>query len=157
MSFDFDMIRCDLNNNIYQRLGSGSGRRVFDLGNGFVVKVAKNNRGLAQNRTEYAIYGKDESGLIAKIPAISEDFSYLIMEKAEKINHMLVVWNHFNVRNNREMVQLPVFRELYLKHELLFADLYRPTNWGLVEGRPVIVDYGYTKDIKRQYYSLFRM
>ncbi len=157
MSFDFDVIQSNINNDSYPRLGVGSGRRVFDLENGFVVKVAKNKRGLAQNKTEVLISEKDESGLIAKILAVSSDSSYLIMEKTEKIKHISVVWDYFHVKSNREMVQLPEFQELSIKYELLFVDLYRPINWGLKEGRPVIIDYGFTKEVKRQYYSMFRL
>lgn len=31
-------------------IGSGSSRNVFDLGNGYVMKVAKNLAGIAQNK-----------------------------------------------------------------------------------------------------------
>ncbi|HHX11997.1 MAG TPA: hypothetical protein GX731_04185, partial [Clostridiales bacterium] len=46
---DFDSIIMNIGKGNYQFIGSGSGRRVYDLGNGYVVKVAKNNRGIAQN------------------------------------------------------------------------------------------------------------
>ena len=39
----------------YIYIGSGSSRNVFDLGNGYVMKVAKNIAGIAQNKSEYRI------------------------------------------------------------------------------------------------------
>jgi len=40
MGFDFDNIANKILNNEYKPLGRGSGRKVYDLGNGYVVKVA---------------------------------------------------------------------------------------------------------------------
>lgn len=82
---DFDSLLNNIDITLLPRLGSGSGRDVYDLRNGYVVKHAKNNKGMAQNQTEYVICSLDSSGIFAPAPALSEDGLYLIMVRAEKI------------------------------------------------------------------------
>lgn len=155
MKVDFEDIRSDLKKNKYPLIGSGSGRLVFDLGNGYVVKVAKNKRGIAQNIVEYQISSKDHSNIFAKVTAVSENNYYLIMEKAEKIRNITEIWRYYEVRNNRGLFHREEFALLAKEYNLLWADLCRPINWGIVHGRPVIIDYGFTKEVKRKYYSFF--
>lgn len=152
MLFDFDLIILNIEKKIYSFIGSGSGRAVFDLGNGYVVKIAKNNRGIAQNVAEYQISSTDHSNFFAMIPQVSDNFNLLIMEKAERIMSFAVVRNYFNVNSNRELFRLKELRELSIKHNLILVDLLRPDNWGMLNGRPVIIDYGFTRAVKRRYY-----
>lgn len=151
----FDKIIANLQQGEYRYLGSGSGRKVFDLGNGLVVKYAKNRKGIAQNETEYFIASSDHSGLFAKIVQISEDHRLLIMEKAESIKSMAEVWSFYKVSNNRELFRLEAFRQILHDYHLLQVDLCRNSNWGIIDGRPVIVDYGFTLSVKKKYYSPF--
>ena len=59
------------------------------MGNGYVIKVAKNRAGIAQNNAEYNISQYVSSGLFAKVVQVSYDFTFLIMEEADKIDSML--------------------------------------------------------------------
>jgi len=52
-----------LSNGAYPLLGTGSGRKVYDLRNGSVLKAAKNAKGYAQNQVEYIISEMDDSTL----------------------------------------------------------------------------------------------
>ena len=52
---EFNQIKLNIKRGYYRYIGSGSGRQVFDLENGYVVKVAKNKAGIAQNKSEYKI------------------------------------------------------------------------------------------------------
>lgn len=151
----FDIITEKLQRGEYRYLGSGSGRKVFDLGNGQVVKYAKNRRGIAQNETEYFIASSDHSGLFSKISQISEDHRLLIMEKADQVRNMTQVWNYYKVSNNRELFRLEAFRRILHDYHLLQVDLCRYSNWGSIGGRPVIIDYGFTLNVKKKYYTPF--
>jgi len=111
MRVDFDQIIANVRDGAYKSIGSGSGRRVFDLENGYVVKVAKNKKGFAQNEAEYQISSASNSALFAKVLQISEDYRMLIMQKAEKIKHISEVWEYFNVKSNRELYNVG---EIYL-------------------------------------------
>ena len=66
-NIDFRQIYSDIRRGFYKYLGVGSGRVVFDLENGNVVKVALNRRGIAQNEAEYKIALTNDSHLFAKI------------------------------------------------------------------------------------------
>ena len=152
MKFDFEQIKLNISSQTYKRIGSGSGRRVFDLGNGYVVKMAKNKRGFAQNEAEYQISSTDHSHLFAKISQVSEDFSLLIMEKAEKIEKFSEVLNYYHVKSNRQLFKIEGLNEISSKYNLVLPELCRPVNWGKIKERPVIVDYGFTWKVKKRYY-----
>lgn len=152
---DFDIIISNIRQKKYRFIGSGSGRRVFDLENGYVVKVAKNIRGFAQNKVECHISSEDQTPLFAKITDVSDDFRLLIMEKAELINNIFDVWEYFGVKNKREFYKLDSIQYVLTEYDLIFADLCRPVNWGMIGEHPVIIDYGFTSIVKRKYYSLF--
>ena len=143
----------NLQNGKYPKLGSGSGRRVYDLQNGMALKIAKNVRGYAQNQVEYIISEMDDSELFAKVLFLSKDNLYLIMEKAEPITDFSQVRSYFQASTNRELFQMEDFSYIPRKYNLLISDLCRPVNWGLINNRPVIIDYGFTGRIKRRYYS----
>ena len=147
---DFKQISSDICRGVYKCIGKGSGRTVFDLGNGYVVKAARNQRGIAQNKVEYKIALADDSGIFANIPTVSEGFGFLIMEKADRIKDISYVWNHFNVKNNHELYHK--LQDITSRHDLLFADLARVVNWGQINGKPKIIDYGFTREVRRRFY-----
>ena len=155
MKMDFNIISAKLRQGEYKYLGSGSGRKVFDLGNGYVVKYAKNKKGLAQNEAEFSISSSDESGLFAHILQISEDHRHVIMKKAEPIKGLSEVWSYYKVTSNRELFRLEAFRQILSEHHLLQVDLCRYSNWGTINGKPVIIDYGFTVTVKKRFYNLF--
>lgn len=148
----FRRISSDINRGRYRYLGKGSGRAVYDMGNGKVVKAAKNIKGFAQNIEEYRIALVDDSGLFADIWALSDDSHYLIMDKAERIRDISYVWDYFKVKSNDELFNLRKIRELSEKYNLLIHDFGRAANWGVIGGMPKIIDYGFTRQVRRRYY-----
>jgi len=155
MVIAFNQIMLNITRGYYRYIGSGSGREVFDLGNGYVIKVAKNRAGIAQNKSEYKISYNDDSNLFAKVIQVSNDFNLLIMQKANKIYNISYVWNYFNVTSKRELFNLKELQNITRRYNLLLADLDRESSWGIINGRPVIIDYGFTRDVKERYYYSF--
>ncbi len=155
MEFDFGEIVSNLKKGSYKYLGTGSGRLVYDMGNGYVVKAAKNRKGVAQNRAEYAISQKDESRLFAKIPKVSESYDMVIMEKAEILGQFTEIFDYYKVKNYAELFRLPEFRKIIREYGLLEPDLRRIKNWGKIDDRPVIIDYGFTLRVRNNYYFPF--
>lgn len=151
---DFDHISQNISKHKYRLIGSGSGRLVFDLDNGYVVKAAKNRKGIAQNKAEYKIASMKGSDLFAEITGISEDSYYLVMEKAERIKSISEIWDYYHVGSNHELFKLDLFKDFGVKYSLLYGDLCRKSSWGFINRRPKIIDYGFTKETKK-YYSLF--
>ena len=139
----------------YRYIGSGSSRKVFDLGNGYVVKVARNKAGIAQNKMEYKISLTTSSNLFAKVIQSSKDFNALIMEKADKVDDFSYICNYFNVQNIIEVLRLEEIQNIHKSFNLLLNDLCRTSSWGIINGRPVIVDYGFTTEIRKRYYHRF--
>jgi hypothetical protein len=152
----FRRISYNLAKGRYRYIGKGSGRNVYDLGNGEVVKSAKNMKGIAQNIEEYRIALADDSGMFARVHDISGDCRYLIMDKANGVRDMSQIWNYFNVRNNDELYQLRILQEISFRYNLMIRDLGRAVNWGLISGRPVIIDYGFTRDVRNNFYRKAR-
>jgi hypothetical protein len=148
----FNQIMFNIQRGYYRYIGSGSSRDVFDLGNGYVIKVAKNLAGIAQNKSEYNISQYDDSGLFAKVVQVSNDFKFLIMEKADNIYSMSVVWKYFNVRGKNGLFNLKEIQDIKRHFNLLLADLERKSSWGMINGRPVIIDYGFTSEVRQRYY-----
>ena len=132
--------------------GSGSSRYVFDLGNGYVMKVAKNLAGKAQNKVEYQISSMDSSDLFAKVMQVSSNFNYLVMQKADKINSITDFLYYFKVRSIDELFSLREFQNIVYRYNLLANDLCRTSSWGIVNGEPVIIDYGFTREVSARYY-----
>jgi len=149
---ELDINEINIKNKTYKYLGSGSGRRVFDLTDGTVIKIARNKRGIAQNQVEYEISSVDSTQLFAKVLYASEDFNYIIMERAERIKHISYVYKYFNVRSISRLREIKEIKESLSKYNLLIADLSRSVNWGKINDRPVIIDYGFTREVKKRFY-----
>ena len=154
MAIDFNKIKVNIEQEKYKRIGSGSGRYVYDLNNGYVIKAAKNRKGIAQNKAEHEIASKNNTRYFARIAAVSEDYELLIMEKAEKIKSFSEVWDYYKVKNNRELFQIEDLRNMIQNNGLLTVDLQRHTSWGIIKGKPVLIDYGFTREVRR-YYNIF--
>jgi len=153
-NIDINQIYLNIKRGTYKRIGIGSGRTVYDLRNGYVAKVARNKKGIGQNEAEYKIALADDTNLFAKIAGVSEGFSLLVMEKADKIKYISYVWNYFNVRNNKELYRIKELRDISTIYGLLLTDLGRPVNWGQLNGKPIIIDYGFTKEVRRRFYMI---
>ncbi len=153
MAIDFDKVMFNITQGYYKYIGSGSGRKVFDLGNGYVLKIAKNKAGIAQNKAECRISDNDHTNLFAKVIQVSSDFSLLIMQKANKVSDILYVWKYFNVSNKDEFLKTQELQEIKKHYKLLLGDFCRKSSWGMIDGKPVIVDYGFTREVVEKHYS----
>jgi len=152
MVIAFDQIIFNIKRGYYRYIGSGSGREVYDLENGYVIKVARNKAGIAQNKAEYKISSNDKSNLFAKVVQASNDFNLLVMQKADKINNILYVWNYFDAKSKRELFNSKQLQDIKKNYNLLLGDLARKSSWGIINGRPVIIDYGFTREVRQRYY-----
>lgn len=91
-----NQIMFNVKQGMYKYIGEGSSRQVFDLNNGYVIKVAKNKAGIAQNRMEYKISANDDTGLFAKVVQASNNYNFIIMRRAIKVSNISHVWKYFN-------------------------------------------------------------
>lgn len=147
LSIDFNDVLNKLHNHEYSRIGAGSGRVVYDLDNGYVLKVSKNAKGIAQNKAEYKISNSGISDVFAKVIDVSDDYKFLVMEKASKAKN-------FNIR--KHIITNSIFKELESTN-LLPADLERNASWGIINKEPVIIDYGLTDEVYNEHYLKDKM
>jgi len=69
-----------------QRIGSGTGRRVYDIDGEKVLKLAMNAKGVAQNSVEAgAGYYRDTQHIVTEVFDSSDDDTWLISEKGKKV------------------------------------------------------------------------
>lgn len=151
----FNEIIRNINLNKYGYIGSGSGRDVYDLHNGYVVKIAKNIKGIAQNEVEHYISDNANSDLLAKVTYLSYDLKYLIMEKADKVKHMSSILKYFHVNSKSGLSNIREIKKIAERFDLVYADFFKPNNWGKINGRYIIVDYGFTRSVRQKYYLHF--
>ena len=79
--------RIEFANTYLNRIGSGSGRIVYDIDGTKVFKIAKNSKGIAQNEIESSI-GRDYMAehIVTEVFESADDNSWLIAEKGKKVN-----------------------------------------------------------------------
>ena len=184
------------------RLGGGSSRVAFvipDNGRETVLKIAKNNKGTAQNEAEVDILTDGYTGrLDIVIPIVDYDKANNIptwiqtelakkvsqtklskLLHSEKLNYGIshFVYAVHNVLGNRKayMPDLNKIKqdlitsghseqdiEIFMGYvdevatlvnssSLLVDDLGVASNWGEYQGRPVIIDLGFTEAVKPMY------
>jgi ribosomal silencing factor RsfS len=73
------------------------------------------------------------------------------MKKADKVTSFDLVRSYYKVKNLRELFGLDKFYQLIKNNGLLLPDLYQKTSWGIINGKPVLIDFGFTKDVRRYY------
>ena len=88
MFISYNDIIYNINRGVYRYIGEGSSRQVFDINNGYVVKIAKNKAGILQNKVESYISLNEEAYIFAKVKYYSIDYSYIVMPKARSINNI---------------------------------------------------------------------
>jgi hypothetical protein len=67
-------------------IGAGSSRIVYDLGGDYVLKLARDEKGLAQNELE-AFAGRDPQvdRIVAKVKDSSDEYAWLVSQKATQL------------------------------------------------------------------------
>lgn len=83
----FDKI-FDILYNKYYKIGSGSSRRVWALDKNTVIKMAKNEKGIAQNLVELRVFEKSPE-CVAKIKWYHPKGYYLIVERCTSLDRFL--------------------------------------------------------------------
>lgn len=153
MDYNYQDIISRIKNGEYRLIGFGSCRRVYNLYNGYVVKVARDIRGVEQNKTEYCIYQNSKSHFFAEIPYISEDNRLLVMAKAKRIKKMRTVYSYYKVSNMNSLLKKDNLAADLKNNDLGTGDLRRASSWGIINGTPVLIDYGLTHRLFIQYYK----
>jgi hypothetical protein len=165
-SFIFLKDICDKN---YTLFGEGCTRYVYDIGTNYVIKIAKNMKGIYQNECECRLTSKFKKyNVILPIIENSTEYLWVVQKKVQPIFKNMELFieyykitfqdielsinkcNNFLSRNWK----LEYSENLYLnnlEHFLIDAqmthlsDLLRLDNWGYDDNNIYIIDYGLDK------------
>lgn len=153
MENDFREILERIKSGEFKKIGNGSCRHVYDMKNGYVVKVAKDIRGIEQNLNEKNIFNTRKSYFFADIVSVSPDNKLLIMAKAKKIKKMKTVYKYYKVSNINSLLKVNNFIEDINIHKLSKGDIVKASSWGFVNQVPVLIDYGLTHNTFVKFYN----
>ncbi len=163
--------------NFLEFLGRGSSRTAFVLSNRYALKIARNQKGVAQNEAEIDVYTNPKTqSVIAKVYDYDPENKWLIAEVVRPIEdpnefeklvgcttsefaHAVKVGKRTkslesvpeNVRNNK-LVKAAI--NITLTNNLGVGDVIKPDHWGKTpDGRLVLLDYGFTEEVWDKHYS----
>lgn len=165
------------------KIGEGQGRVVYKLGSGgTVLKVAKNVGGMGQNQAEAAVCAGTTNAvdLFPKVLETHPKFMWLVTEQATPMTPDVFAkltglsWTKFqsglkgafqgkatNVsqidkQNFIDSSNNPFFSKIVqiikeCKYEP--GDIAKLDSWGVIRGKPVILDSGFTEAVNQAYYK----
>lgn len=164
-------------------LGEGSSRKAFLLSGKYVLKIALNEKGIAQNQAELDVFTNPQSQqVVAKVYAYDPKYQWLISDLVKPIDNVEEFqqlsgtdWRTFCDDVNRGMRNQSVepndskfvkaVVNTALKNNMLRGDIVQqnhsisPTDdvlghWGKTpNGRLVLLDYGFTHEVWAAHYS----
>lgn len=163
--------------NHLKEIAKGSSRVVFDFDSS-VIKVAKNQKGNEQNRTEIRI-GLTKPDCVPNLISFDENFSWTVFEKVapitkeefEQLSQTTLTKLHDvlkykkdrirkdipidyskenQIRNNKLLNELASLIESY---DLSVGDMVRISSWGRKGNQVVLLDFGLTSEIYKKYYK----
>lgn len=161
-----------------KHLSSGSARIVYLTPSKTIIKLAKNDKGIAQNKAEAnpAMKSKYLNQIISSsknnawlethyLDKITEkEFEEMTTLKFEEFGDSLR-YGLKSISGNKDIdkpenfekvSKSDVYKELQdigEKFKLLPGDIARISSWGTKEGRPVLIDAGLTRDIFDEFYE----
>lgn len=178
-TFNQRLVYCRLK---LKKLGAGSSREVFLLDEDWVLKVAKNEKGLGQNAVEsdYGIVSMYD--FLPKIKDDDEDERFIIVEKCDKINakdfesltkinfkffcEFLSYYNHIELQRRKMKYTEAMDKELNDEDSFIFqvrdflgntdslpGDFEKLSSFGKRNNQIKIIDWGFTRTIQKTYYQ----
>jgi hypothetical protein len=161
-----------------KHLSSGSSRIVYLTPAKTVLKLAKNDRGLAQNKAE--ANPKMRSKYLNKILGHAKNDSWIEVDYLDKITTKdfekmtgldfddfgeSLRYGLKSVSENSDKEKPDGFekiekskiykdmKDLGKKWKLMPGDLARISSWGTKDGKPILIDAGLTKDVFEEFYE----
>lgn len=161
-----------------KHLSSGSSRIVYLTKENTVIKLAKNNKGIAQNKAE--ANPKMTSKFLNKIIKYADNFAWIETHYLEKITEKefekltdlnfkefgdAISYGLRDVSSNSDqekpdnfdtIKKSEIFKEiekLGKEFHLLPGDMSRISSWGKKDNVPVLIDAGLTRKVYDKYYD----
>ncbi|ALC81616.1 MULTISPECIES: hypothetical protein [Bacillus] len=131
----------------YNMIGHGNNRIVYDLNNGYILKIALSDLGIICNTNEYYIYNNCNEEVQKHIcPVMEFGPSWIIMKKMDtKMQHV--------ISDYTKLIELKL---KFLKFGIIPIDLRLANAAFTEENQMVVIDYGlFTMDIKNSVFRWF--
>lgn len=118
----------------YKIIGIGKTRIVYDLDNGYVVKIAHSKKGLTSNRTEFQLYNRCSSRLRRHLcPVIEYGDGWVVMKKMHRMESLTEEYETKLLRLRRRFLNEGIVaRSLRSKNLAVSRD----------NNRIIVIDYG---------------
>lgn len=142
-------------NKKYKFLGEGIARKVFELNNKLVIKVAKNEDGYHQNFVERYIYANCTPELKRYLcPIIYSDDRIIVMLKALPYHKLSGKHSFIDPRTFRnEQTVISDLKKLINEYHLFTEDIFAARSWGAIDNNFYLIDFGCTSDFGDSYYD----
>jgi hypothetical protein len=157
-----------------KHLSSGSSRITFITPSNTVIKLAKNDKGIAQNKAEANT--KMKSKFLNKILDKSKDYNWIEVEYLDKITEsefedltgvnfktfgkcLKYLCEKSSGKKPKELEECKdseVIKEmvrLCKDFDLLYGDIERISSWGCKDDKVILIDSGLTGKVYATYYS----
>jgi hypothetical protein len=161
-----------------KHLSSGSSRIVYESPDKTIIKLAKNDKGIAQNKAESNLEMK--SKFINEVIGNAKNYSWMETHYLDKITAKdfkemtgidfddfgeCIRYGLKNVSGNTDkekpknldkVQKSEIYKEMKRigeRFKLMPGDLARISSWGTKDGRPVLIDAGLTKDVFSEFYE----
>ncbi len=161
-----------------KHLSSGSSRIVYLTPSQTIVKLAKNDKGIAQNKAE--ANPEMKSKYLNKILSCAKNYAWCEVPFLDKITEKefeemtglkfddfgdSIRYGLKEVSGNTDKEKPESFekvsksdiykemKDIGEKFKLLPGDMARISSWGVKDGRPVLIDAGLTRDIFEEFYE----
>jgi len=160
-----------------KHLSSGSARIVYKAPDGTIIKLAKNDKGLAQNKAE--ANPKMKSKFLNEIIDYSKNYVWIQTHFLKKIKvgdfeemtgldfndfgdsisyglKAISENTHDKPKSFDEVSKSDIYKEMCRigkKFKLMPGDLKRISSWGTKDDLPILIDAGLTKDVYEDFYE----
>jgi len=157
-------------NSFLQKLGQGSSRAAYIFSSSKVLKIAINKKGIAQNKTEMDVFTNPKTKpMISKVVDYEPEYTWLLADsvrefKSERdfeiaagISFDDFIYDVKDVKAGRLETDNPLVMNTVNtmnSTDLLIGDIAIVEHWGKsADGRVVLLDYGFTKEVWEKYYQ----
>ena len=166
----------------FPRLKAGTGRIVYDYDGAFVLKLAKNKKGIAQNGVEAqgCLQSFYAGTILARVPDSCSEDTWLFMEKAlrakprdfvaafgcpfpmfqEYLRYSCEVryttnWHYSDIARQTldEHELMQELTSMIMDYDLCYGDFQRVNSWGKVQDKLVVIDYGCNREVFEEFYE----
>lgn len=157
----------------WKKLGEGSSRVIFQMSDSLIIKIAFNDAGLEQNKSEMSM----RADCLNNVLVADTEGKWLVMRFTDSMTEddfknytgfgfktfmsgLFYQWNNEyhdgKPKEFGEIKEHPLFIELSKlveKKGLQIGDISKTSSWGMLDGKPLLRDFGLTKDVFSEHYD----